>query len=173
MNAPLREAIIVTLPGLGSSATISVQINSIRGSCVGISEEVRVLPVEVQERLTTWKHFWWIAVKLRYILGTLGVLGATVGALNLPCYISQISAVLAATSIAALGFIYPEQQYQKFIGVWRRLEASSLKYRYGFIELEELLDEMNHCETMLSRFERDKGRSSPGTQETSPPKSHE
>ena len=110
----------------------------------------RPIPTEIAERLSTWHKRWLISVCMHY---TFGILGVGASALAAASYYQEIFAVVAAVSIAIIGFVQPERRYLKFVRAWRHLDGATLRYRYGRADINELLDAVRDGEAILTEVE--------------------
>lgn len=111
----------------------------------------RKLPNAVTKKRKAWYRLWNWSAKLHYVLGGLSVLTSAIAATggNKGQYLSAIAAVLTAL----IGFIHPERRYLKFVRAWRMLDIAALRYELGLIEMNELVEAVEHGEKSISDYE--------------------
>lgn len=114
----------------------------------------RTVPKEIEARVNAWYRMFNFASRIHYVVGVLGVACSALAAADI-FDISQFLAALSAVCIAILGFAQPERKYMKFVRAWRVLDAAVLKYRYGKIDLDTLLDTVDRGEQLLTDFEQE------------------
>ena len=118
------------------------------------SEATRAIPEEIVKRVSSWSRMFNFASRTHYIVGIVGVGCSAMAAADLFSR-SQILAAISAVCIAILGFAQPERKYMKFVRSWRLLDTAALKYKYGRIELDELLATLDRSEQLLSEIEQE------------------
>ncbi len=114
----------------------------------------QAVPKEIEERVAAWYRMFNFASRSHYVVGVLGVACSALAAADI-FNISQFLAALSAVCIAILGFAQPERKYMKFVRAWRVLDTAVLKYKYGKIDLDTLLDTVDRGEQMLTDFEQE------------------
>ncbi len=114
----------------------------------------RKAPAEIEARVNAWYRMFNFANRTHYVVGVLGVACSALAASDVGGA-SQILAAISAVCIAILGFAQPEKKYFKFVRAWRVLDAAVLKYRYGKIDLDTLLETVERGEELITEVERD------------------
>ena len=117
----------------------------------------RKVPEEVEARVNAWYRMFNFASRTHYVVGVLGVACSALAASDV-VGASQILAAISAVCIAILGFAQPEKKYLKFVRAWRVLDAAVLKYKYGKIDLDVLLEKLERGEQLITEVERDELR---------------
>jgi hypothetical protein len=112
------------------------------------------VPEEVQARVKAWHTLFMRATYSHYAFGILGVAASAISAAT-DGGISKALAAVSAICIAVLGFAQPDRKYVKFVRAWRILDVAALRYRYGKITLDELLEAVEHGEQTITDFEQD------------------
>ena len=125
------------------------------------------VPDEIEARLNAWYRMFNFASRTHYVVGVLGVACSALAASNV-VDASQILAAISAVCIAILGFAQPEKKYLKFVRAWRVLDAAVLKYKYGKIDLDALLEKLERGEQLITEVEYDELRKPSKVIETKP-----
>jgi len=118
------------------------------------NSSLKDFPDEVRSRLNCWHKLYRRANSTHYIVGVLGVAASTLAAVDIG-EASQFLAAIAAVCIAILGFIKPERKFIKFVRAWRILDAAAIRYRYGKVDLDDLLKAMDQGERLIAGFEQE------------------
>jgi ABC-type anion transport system duplicated permease subunit len=121
----------------------------------------RPIPKAVKKRLNGWFTTFWIFTICHYLFGIGGVLASTIAASANDTNTTRIAGVIAAVCIAVIGFIKPDEKYRKNVIAWRLLDEKVNQYRYGIIEIKELITGMALAEKTLDQMERETGAQRP------------
>lgn len=116
--------------------------------------DVRDVPDDVSKRHLAWMIYWKRAVTTHYVIGILGVTASCIAATGFE-YFSQAAAIVSAFCIGVLGFVQPERKYLKFVRAWRRLDSSVMLFRFGKIEIDDLLQAVEDGESIITEVEKE------------------
>jgi len=113
------------------------------------------VPKEILEQLRKWRVNWFFANFSHYIVGIVGILCSTIAATSFDPFpfFTNIAGVVSAVCFGILGFAKPKENYNKFVRAWRKLDAAKLKYKYGEINITELLDTVDSCHSLMNEIE--------------------
>ena len=117
--------------------------------------EERPIPKSVSARLNGWFITFWGFTICHYLFGIGGVLASTIAAVDSDA--SKVAGTIAAVCIAFIGFVKPDEKYRKFVTSWRILDEKVNLYRYGLIEIEDLVSGMALAEKTLDQLEKEIG----------------
>jgi hypothetical protein len=112
------------------------------------------IPEDIQLRLKAWKRLYVTHLWTHYVFGVLGVIASALSGFKLHGPWQQIFAGTATISIAIVGFVRPQEKYEKFVQAWRTLDSASTRYRHGLIAIEPLVEAQDKGEQLITEFER-------------------
>ncbi|MCE7057981.1 hypothetical protein LZF95_25070 [Algoriphagus sp. AGSA1] len=121
--------------------------------------EEKPIPRSVKKRLDGWFITFWAFTICHYLFGIGGVLASTIAASYDDNDVSRTCGTIAAVCIAFVGFVKPDDKYRKHVIAWRILDEKVNLYRFGLIELNDLVEGMNLAEKTLDQLEREVGKS--------------
>ncbi len=113
----------------------------------------------VEARLQAWFTYFQTAVMERYVFGILGIACSTIAAITTGLHgdwgrwVPAAASLGSAMSISVIGFLRPEQEYQKFVRAWRILDVAFIRYKAKLIEMTALLSELERAEGVIGEFE--------------------
>ena len=117
--------------------------------------EERPIPKSVKARLDSWFYTFWGFTICHYLFGIGGILASTIAA-STEGNESRVAGIVAAVCIAFIGFVKPDDKYRKNVIAWRILDEKVNQYRYGLIEIKDLIAGMSLAEKTLDQLEREK-----------------
>ena len=115
----------------------------------------RAVPPEVASLLHAWVKRRGQHIFLHYSIGVVGILGSVAAAADRYSRWSSLWMVISSFCIAFLAFGNPRREYGKFAQAVRVLYMATLRYRYGEIEIKELLKAVERGETIIQSYESD------------------
>ena len=113
------------------------------------------IPCEIDRRLRNWRFHWIVANTSHYFVGIIGILFSSLAATNLELFtgLQNIAGVVSAVCFGIIGFAKPRENYIKFARAWRKLDPAVLEYKYGKMELEQLIAVVDECNVIMNSFE--------------------
>lgn len=116
---------------------------------------VREVPSEIASLLHAWVKRRGLHIFIHYAIGVVGILASVAAAADRYSRWSSLWMVLSSFCIACLAFSNPRREYSKFAQAVRVLYMATLRYRYGEIEMKELLAAVERGETIIQNHETD------------------
>jgi hypothetical protein len=116
---------------------------------------VRDVPPEVSSLLHAWVKRRGHHIFIHYSIGVIGILASVAAAVDTYSRWASLWMVISSFCIAFVGFGNPRREYSKFAIAVRVLYMASLRYRYGEIEMKELLKAVERGETIIQNYESD------------------
>jgi hypothetical protein len=120
---------------------------------------IREVPPEIFSLLRAWVKRRGHHIFIHYSIGVLGILASVAAAADAYSRWASLWMVVSSFCIAFVGFGNPRREYDKFARAVRVLYIATLRYRYGQIEMKELLKAVERGETIIQSYESDDGPS--------------
>jgi hypothetical protein len=114
------------------------------------------VPSLIAERASSWKFAFMLNIVTHWVVGIGGVLASVVAAAGLSSGVTRTAGIMAALCVGVLGFVRPEQMYQRYVRAWRILDSACLRYSSGLIDLETLHRALEHGEAAIQADETDR-----------------
>jgi hypothetical protein len=115
----------------------------------------RIIPDEIEQRLTAWRRYftrWW---NVHYILGIAGTVSSILVAsrpqflLNIH-YALESFALIAAICIVLITFLMPSRRAKAYVAAWRILTDACTRYRLDeTFSMHQLLDVFTEAEKII------------------------
>lgn len=115
----------------------------------------REVPPEVASLLDSWVRKRGLHIFLHYSVGVVGILSSVAAGVDAYSRWGGVWAVISSFCVAFLAFGNPRKEYSKFAQAVRVLYTATLRYRYGEIEITELLKAVERGETIIQNYETD------------------
>lgn len=119
----------------------------------------REVPPEVASLLRAWVRKRGLHIFIHYSIGVAGIFASVAAAADAYSRWASLWMLISSFCIAVLGFGNPRREYNKFAHAVRVLYMATLRYRYGEIEMNELLKAVAQGETIIQNYESDDGPS--------------
>lgn len=116
---------------------------------------VREVPPEVSSLLQAWVKRRGHHIFIHYSIGVVGIFASVAAAVDTYSRWASLWMVISSFCIAFVGFGNPRREYSKFAHAVRVLYMATLRYRYGEIEMKELLKAVEQGETIIQNYESD------------------
>lgn len=116
---------------------------------------VRNVPPEISALLHAWVKKRGQHIFIHYSIGVVGIFSSVAAAVDTYSRWASLWMVISSFCIAFLGFGNPRKEYSKFAHAVRVLYMATLRYRYGQIEMKELLKAVERGETIIQNYESD------------------
>lgn len=108
----------------------------------------------VDVRLNIWRISWNFFLYVHFILGGTAVLCSALAAASETH--ATWASVIAAVSVAVIGFLRPETRYHNAVKGWRELEHAKNRYVFSIDPSKEnLVNELARCEAIVTSDGKD------------------
>lgn len=118
-------------------------------------EAAREVPPEIAALLHAWIKRRGLHIFIHYAIGAVGIFASVAAAADRYSRWSSLWMVISSFCIACLAFSNPRREYSKFAQAVRVLYIATLRYKYGEIEMKDLLKAVERGETLIQSHESD------------------
>ncbi|HYX29560.1 MAG TPA: hypothetical protein VE863_13420 [Pyrinomonadaceae bacterium] len=115
----------------------------------------RIIPDEIEQRLTAWRRYfvrWW---NVHYTLGITGAV-SSIAVASRPLFLSNRPfviegfALIAAVCIVLMTFMMPSRRAKAYVSAWRILSDGCTRYRLDeTFSMHDLLDVFTEAEKII------------------------